>query len=151
FQIVLALSYQYGRVAGMILLVSFVCGATLLAVLCGTIRGPSTWIGALVWLPALLLMSKRFQPRPEVFSLLFAAAYLATLDACDRRPASAWLLPPLQILWVNTHGLFVLGPIMMAAYCADSVFLTGGGRHASTRQRVLTGKTRSRSVGTAFA
>ena len=33
-------------------------------------------------------------------------------------PALAWFLPLIQVVWVNTHGLFVLGPIILAAYVA---------------------------------
>ena len=38
------------------------------------------------WLPALVLASNRFDPRPEIFSLVFLAAYLAVLA----QPRSAW-------------------------------------------------------------
>jgi tetratricopeptide (TPR) repeat protein len=119
FQVFLALSYQAGRVGGMILLAAAACSATLLIVLCATVRGPRSWLMALIWLPALLLLSTRVQPRPEVFSLLLTATYLAILDGCDRRPGWVWVLLPVQLLWVNMHGLFVLGPVLLAAYVAD--------------------------------
>jgi hypothetical protein len=119
FQILLALSYRAGDVAGMILLAALTCGATLCTALCATVRGPRGWLGALIWVPALALMSTRVQPRPEVLSLLFTAAYLAVVHACDRWPARVWALPFLQVLWVNVHGLFILGLIILAAYVVD--------------------------------
>jgi hypothetical protein len=69
--------------------------------------------------PALLVMSLRVPPRPELFSLAFRAAYMAVLLRCDRRPALAWALPAIQVLWVNSHGLFILGPLILGAYVAD--------------------------------
>ena len=93
----------------MLLLSSVTCGVTLLIVL--TSRGRE-WPGGLrrcSRIPAVLLMSLRFSPRPEVFSSSFTATYLALLFRCDRRPALAWGLPLIQILWVNSPGLFVLG------------------------------------------
>jgi tetratricopeptide (TPR) repeat protein len=120
FQILLALSYRAAGVAGMTLLAAAACSATLLIVLCTTVRGPRSWLIALIWLPALLLLSTRVQPRPEVFSLLFTATYVTILDRCDRRPGLAWLLPPVQVVWVNMHSLFILGPALMAAYVAGA-------------------------------
>ena len=34
-------------------------------------------------------------------------------------PQLAWILPLIQVLWVNTQGLFVLGPIIIFFYLAD--------------------------------
>jgi hypothetical protein len=70
----------------------------------------------LCWLPALVVMSNRFDPRPELMSLMGMAFYLTILMRADRTPALAWLLPLVQVVWVNTHALFVLGPITVGAY-----------------------------------
>jgi hypothetical protein len=140
FQVLLAVCYRNGGAAGMILLAALACGSTLLIVLWATIRGSRSSIAALIWLPALLLMSTRFQPRPEVLSLIFTAAYLAILNGCDRRPARVWILPLLQVVWVNVHGLFILGPIILAAYVADGILRplriqAGGAGPAEPRAR----------------
>ena len=47
--------------------------------------------------------------RPETFSLLFLSIFLAILVRWDRYPALAWLLPAIEVCWVNSQGLFVLG------------------------------------------
>ena len=39
----------------------------------------------------------------------------------DRTPALAWLLPLVQAIWVNSHGLFVLGPIILVAFLIDHI------------------------------
>ena len=124
FQIPLALAYQYGGVAGMILLASVSCGVTLLIAMTARKRDWPTWVVAAAWVPALLAMSTRLPPRPEVFSLAFLAAYMAVLLRCDRRPAFIWALPAIQVLWVNSHGLFILGPIILGAYLADGAVRT---------------------------
>ena len=71
------------------------------------------------WIPPLILMSERFGPRPEMFSFLLIAAFLGVLLRVDGRPELAWVLPALQVFWVNVHALFVLGPVIMACYLAD--------------------------------
>src|SRR5262249_58675745 len=50
---------------------------------------------------------------PEIFSLLYLGCFLAVLWRAEERPALLWLLAPLQVLWVNTQGLFVLGPVLL--------------------------------------
>ena len=83
-------------------------------------RWPMSLIVA-CWLPALGAMSARFDPRPELLSLLGVAAYLAVLFRADRAPKLVWLLPFVQAIWVNSHALFVLGPIILGAYLVDRI------------------------------
>lgn len=58
----------------------------------------------------LLVACDRFMPRPELPSFVFLAAILALLDRDQRRAdAAVFLVVPIQLLWVNVHGLFALG------------------------------------------
>ena len=77
------------------------------------------WMAVLCWLPALALMAMRFDPRPEIFSLVYLAGFLAVLMRAERHPKLVWCLPFFQVLWVNTHGLFVLGPIVLGCFLID--------------------------------
>ena len=135
FQITLALAHRFGGVAGMIVLASALCGLTLLIAMTARMRDWPAWVVAAAWVPALLVMSLRVPPRPELFSLAFLAAYMAVLLRCDRRPALAWALPAIQVLWVNSHGLFILGPLILGAYVADGALRAlrfRGAAHAPT-------------------
>lgn len=114
FQVVLALADSLGHVPGMILLAAVASAAAVMIALTARTGDPPAWFAALCWLPALALMATRFDPRPEVFSCLFLAGYLAVLNRADRVPRLAWVLPGIQVLWVNTHSLFILGPIVLA-------------------------------------
>jgi hypothetical protein len=116
YEVVLALAYQAGGVPALVLLAASV-GATAILV-CLFARG-RVWpvpVVVLCWIPALVLLAFRLDPRPEVFSLLFLACFLAVLWRVETRPAFAWLLPLVQVLWVNTQGLFILGPILAALF-----------------------------------
>lgn len=54
----------------------------------------------------------RFNIRPGIFSFLFFALYLYFLRLrVDKK--TIWLLIPLQVLWVNFHGYFFLGPLLI--------------------------------------
>lgn len=70
------------------------------------------------YLPAGILLlitayasASRFNIRPDIFSLLFFSLYLylLRLDISNRR---IWFLVPIQVLWVNFHGYFFLGPLL---------------------------------------
>ena len=69
-------------------------------------------------------MSARFVPRPEILSILWMALYLTILLKADVTPGLIWILPLIQVLWVNTHGLFILGPIILVAYLAERLLAT---------------------------
>ena len=121
FQVILAAAHGAGGVPGIILLTAGMCAAiSLVGSTARDCRWPS-WVGAACWLPALALLSGRFPPRPEIFSLLGVAAYLAVLLRANDNPAWVWALPLIQVVWVNTHALFVLGPIILGLYVIDRV------------------------------
>ena len=121
FQVALALAFRLAGVAGMIVMAAAAGSAAVSIAM--TARGPlwPRWAAVLCWLPALALMAMRFDPRPEMFSLVYLACFLAILVRVEQRPTLAWCLPPVQVLWVNTHGLFVLGPIVLGCYIVERV------------------------------
>jgi len=59
----------------------------------------------------------RFNIRPDVFSMLFFCIYLYLLEFYANRKV-IWLILPLQIIWVNLHGYFCLGLLVIAFYIA---------------------------------
>jgi tetratricopeptide (TPR) repeat protein len=92
------------------------CGITVAAVfLLVTTRRRDwpLWVILLAWIPALLVLGGRMYVRPETLSLLYLSVYLAILARWDGMPRLAWILPLVQVVWVNSHGLFVLGPIVL--------------------------------------
>jgi hypothetical protein len=60
--------------------------------------------------------------RPHIFSLLLTLAYSQVLDAYQYRNRSyLWVLPILMILWVNLHGGFIIGFVLIALYLAGNL------------------------------
>jgi len=122
FQVVLALVYRWQGVSGTVL---FAATTAMLAVVCCWLpcwRRMPLAICAACWLPSIWLIASRVGPRPEVFSMLFLAAYLAVLHGAKGSPRWLWLLPGVQWMWVNFHGLFILGPIVLGAYLTDATW-----------------------------
>jgi hypothetical protein len=125
FQVVLALSFAAGGVAGTIVLAA--AGAAT-AVGVGLMlrqgRWP-TWIVAAAWIPGVLLASSRFDPRPEIVTLCCLSAFFGILLRARQTPGLLWLLVPIEVLWVNTHGLFVLGPWTLVLFLVDRAVVGG--------------------------
>jgi Flp pilus assembly protein TadD len=75
-----------------------------------------------LWL-ALMAAGSRFLARPEAFTYLMIALYSFILHKHDRGELGRWvfLLIPLQALWTNLQGLFILGPCLIFAYTAEAL------------------------------
>ena len=113
FQLVLGGLYKLGGASALVFMKAI--GGALVVYLAwlSRRRGGRQWPLLLVWLPALIVVSGRLCERPELFSLIYLAGYFAVLANASEKPRLLWLLPLVQVLWVNSHGFFVLGPIML--------------------------------------
>jgi tetratricopeptide (TPR) repeat protein len=131
FQI--AISWVYAR-AGIVGLGLAKCAVTCVAVLLlvsARRREWPVWAMLLAWLPALLVLSGRMYIRPETLSLLYLSIFLAVVTRWQRYPWLAFLLPVVQVAWVNSQGLFVFGPIVLLFALIDAAIGPGAPRPAS--------------------
>jgi len=118
YQVLLALSYQVGGTAGMVVFHLAMLIAFFL-LLYKTARlapvDPATLV--LLMGAGILACETRYEVRPEVLSYLFLAGtlYLLHRHAMGHK-APLWLLPLLFCVWANCHALFILG--WMALACA---------------------------------
>jgi len=71
--------------------------------------------------------------RPHLITPLFAAVFCWALNRTEgkRRPVTLWTLPLVTILWVNLHGGFFLGIVLLITYAigAAAEELVRGARH----------------------
>jgi hypothetical protein len=84
------------------------------------------WLVALFSVPAILILRQRTNVRPEIFSYFFIAAFLQLLLDLEKRPDGrrALLLVPCQLLWVNLHILFPIGPLLVGGALLERVVLS---------------------------
>lgn len=119
YQVGAALLYKLGGVSALVLLKAAagagIVGLSMLS------RRPDhrAWPLALAWLPGVLMLSGRLSERPELVSLALVATYLVVLSRAPQASRWLWLLPALQTLWVNCHGFFVMGPLLLLAYATE--------------------------------
>ena len=96
------------------------------------VRKNNIFAVVLSFLVSLFVFSARTEPRPEIFSYLIFAFYLLIIYkamntkgafAAQKVPfvSSLWFLPILQLLWVNLHIYFIIGPIIYFLFLIDRV------------------------------
>jgi len=83
---------------------------------------------ALCWILPVVCISGRAMVRPEMLTFVLLAITLYLLARAERR--LVWLLPVVQLVWVNCHGLFVLGLVAWGAALLDRLAREAlGGRY----------------------
>jgi len=132
YEVVLALVYRAGGAGALVVLGAAVGAAAFLACLTARRRQWPVAAAVLCWAPALALFAFRLDPRPEIFTLLYIGLYLGVLWRLQERPKLAWLLPAVQVLWVNMQGLFVFGPILLGLFVASEAARLSGARWRGT-------------------
>ena len=71
----------------------------------------------------LLVISGRLTIRPELMSIALSASFIAILEQWHRQPKK--LVPTLaglQLLWVNSHGFFFFGLVLIGIWWVDAFF-----------------------------
>jgi hypothetical protein len=86
----------------------------------------------IVTLLATASSSSHWLARPHVFSLLLTVIWCHCLDGFQYRGKSTLgYLPVLMLLWVNLHGGFMIGLILLAIYCGGNALCAIGGGSGS--------------------
>ena len=70
--------------------------------------------------------------RPQYVTYVFLALTILILESRKR----LWLLLPLFLIWANCHAGFIMGWVVMGAYCAESLFLRFRGKLAVDERRL---------------
>jgi hypothetical protein len=95
-------------------------------------RGTNVFLALVLLLLAASASMIHLQARPHVVSWLFTLAWFWVLDEsetdCLRRDSAAagrrslWLLPLLMLVWVNVHGGFLIGFVLLGIYWLSAVW-----------------------------
>ncbi|MEE8169818.1 MAG: tetratricopeptide repeat protein [Phycisphaerae bacterium] len=116
-QIIMAALYDSVGWVGLFALRLVLLGITFAALTAMLRRlgaGPA-WI-AWAWLAVALGAYERFTMRPELFSYALLSIQLWILNGNHRRRIAWPALLAVQILWVNLHSYFILGPIVTGCF-----------------------------------
>ncbi len=81
--------------------------------------GPALLAGVIV----LPILASRIEIRPEVFSYLLAGIFWWILSESRGKRKLLWLLPALELLWVNLHIYFFLGLFLIGVFFLEELVL----------------------------
>ncbi len=85
-------------------------------------RGRRLGAGPLALWPMLVLLALTVESfggeRPQLLSFLFAALFFAAMDAAEQNPRCLLALPPIALLWANSHGGVLLGVALLTLWTA---------------------------------
>lgn len=126
FQVIVAAIYGKYGTAGLVVFKSLVGGATVGTLFLMTRRRlPAVYL-TICWLPFIWIYTSRYHVRPEMLTHFYLAL---TLFCIDRHIAGKdrylWLLIPIQLLWVNSQGLFILQFCVLGAFALNELFFGG--------------------------
>jgi hypothetical protein len=119
FQLILYCAYSISGIPGVIWLRFPVVLATFALLFRTIYRREHFAISIGVCALALLVCLQRFLLRPEVFSLLFLAAFIYFTERWREHPrVSVAAVALCQLAWTNLHGMHLLGIAFLGAYLA---------------------------------
>ncbi len=122
FQIVLALAYRAGGIAGTVLLkTTFVLATWALLFRVALRRGAHPAAAAAALALAAWAAEPRFVERPHLCTFLGLAYLLLALERAETgRPRALLALVPLALVWANANSCFFLAPVLLALYVAGA-------------------------------
>lgn len=85
---------------------------------------------------AMPLATVSFGPRTLLFGWIFLLLELLVLETRTSHPRRLWLLPLLFLLWVNTHGSWLIGFALLIAFTLAGCGKVRAGRIVSARRSV---------------
>ena len=69
---------------------------------------------------AAMTSSLHWLARPHIFTFLFLAIWTYQLEQmAEKKSNRIWIFPLLMLIWVNTHGAFIAGFVVLGAYIAE--------------------------------
>ncbi len=122
YQIILYITYQIFGYSGISILNSLLLLAVFFLIFWYMkIRRIRPEIIAFLILSAAIALEIRFGVRPEVMTWISILCMLIILDRYFHdRKNQLYILPIIQLLWVNLHGLFIIGWFLVGAYFISS-------------------------------
>jgi hypothetical protein len=137
---VMAIVHRLSGLTGVVLFFSFFIALTY-SLLFRAVRaqGGNLIVALVLVLLAVTSSQMHWLARPHVFSLLITLVWCHVLNIYQYRDRNClYLLPPLMLLWVNLHGGFVMGFVLLGVYLAANlawaVSLEGGERKMASKK-----------------
>jgi len=122
-EVLLAVVYRIGGLRGLDALLIVLAGAVVLALYgFATLRSGNCKAAFLISAISIPMAAVSFNLRPQMLGYLFL---ILTLIAMERfrqgKQRAVWMLPLLFLIWVNTHGSWIIGLGVVGVYLASGL------------------------------
>jgi tetratricopeptide (TPR) repeat protein len=124
--VVFATTFRISGLDGLIIFKALIVGAAFFIVFRLMIRqGVNLLLAVAIVMLAVFISQFRFLLRPHVFMFLLSVAFFWMLSVWggQRNLKLLWLLP-LMFLWVNLHGSFFLGLVLVGCFLAEKMMVS---------------------------
>ena len=123
-EIPLALAQRIGGVPGLAVLLIALSSVIMLTVYwLAAMRAGNSKAGFVSALFLASLAFGNFSLRPQMFGFLFVVLTLVVMEKFRQGVSwPLWTLPPMFLLWVNTHGSFIIGIGIIVLYLVAGLF-----------------------------
>ncbi|MEP7135187.1 MAG: hypothetical protein ABI904_09670, partial [Chloroflexota bacterium] len=142
-QVFLALAHRLMGLSGDVFLAALLGAFTILIVYQELIkRGNFRLVALFVATVVTVVSSVHWLARPHMFTFFFVVLWTYWLERFYKNENKAiWFFPFLMLIWVNTHGAFIAGFVVLGTYIVDWVaeFLQGRGTKEMGKQLFLIG------------
>lgn len=122
-EVVMAILHQWFGLTGVVIFFSCLI-ASIYYLMFRQLRKDDGNIFAVVVIVILVFATSHLHwlARPHIFSLLLLVIWYRILDNYEYRGINQlYVLPPLMVLWVNLHGGYITGIILLGIYCFGSL------------------------------
>ena len=120
---IMALIHKFSGLTGIVIVFAFLIGlAYFLLFAFARALNCNLLLTALLVLLVTISSSLHWLARPHIFSLVLTVVWYAVLDNYQYKATNRlYLLPFLMALWVNLHGGFVVGFVLLAVFFAGNL------------------------------
>lgn len=142
-QVIFALAHRVMGLSGDVFVAALLAAFTILIVYEELIkRGNLRLVALFVATWVTVVSSIHWLARPHMFTFFFVVLWTYGLERFYKKENKfVWYFPVLMLIWVNTHGAFIAGFVVLGTYIADWIweFLRGRGTKEMGWQLFLIG------------
>lgn len=122
-EVFFALAYNWLGLSGVVLLTALMIALAFAIVYWDANQRSTSLLAALGFaFLGVITAAIHFLPRPHIFTFVLLAFWTFILEKMRKGQIRAWwILPILMLLWVNLHGMFVLGIAVWLVYLVGAL------------------------------
>jgi hypothetical protein len=142
-EVIYTVFYRFLSLDGVVLLEALLIALTIAWIYSDSYdRGKSYALATLFSIWAAAMSSIHWLPRPHLFTFLLLAIWTTEIrKIATGIKFSIWLVPLLMIIWVNTHGAFISGFVVLGCYLIGTII-----EHRDNGNNAIQKKTQKRLV-----